>query len=398
MILSSRELQFDLGEEALRVITTTLTQEGLDTYAPEFYLMLRLLEEYGACTSSSGECELGPWMESLPTQFDMGIYFDDVERGYLPQLASKLLDLQERQLDAFRKTLDRLAKMDKRYETLLNMCQNGDAKEEDGGGEGMDNIQDAVRWAFSVVFSRSWRSPSQSDDARIVPLADCCNHGDADGGSNVLIEEPEGSYGPTQVVLKTDVDRDAELLLSYGPGYDPSRFLVIFGFFDAKVEEVFCGVAFTDPSEELVHLGGTDRSKMVYRRDGAIANAVWDTILYATLAQEPEEQQLFYDAHVRGDAEAFQSYHRKYRLEVAASLRNHVEQVLKTEYPVPTDAELSTIDFAMHPRLKMILQHNRFMRTVFTNVRDRLEKTIRLEVEKRRAEMQEQDGGSETNY
>ena len=38
----------------------------------------------------------------------------------------------------------------------------------------------------------------------------------------------------------------------------------------------------------------------------------------------------------------------------------------------------------------MILKHNRFMRKVFGNVKDRPEKQVMLEVEKRRAELKDQ--------
>jgi len=375
MILSSRELQLDLSEEASDVVLNSLKEDGLDTYASEFFLMLRVLEVYVAHKTGIEDADeyddFGPWLESLPTTFDMGIYFDSTERSYLPQLAAKLLDLQERQLAAFRKAFSALVDQEERYQVLTSSDKD-----------------DIVKWAFSIVFSRSWRSPSNPDDARIVPIADCFNHGDS---ANVIVEEPEGAYGPTEVLLKSDVDKDTELLLSYGPGYDPSRFLVIFGFYDETVEEVFCGVAINGPSDEQIELGCTDRSKMIYRSDGAIANSVWDTVLYTTLSQVPEEQQLFFEAYKSGDAEQFQALHRKYRLEVAAALRNHAEQVLATEYRVPSDKELASINIKEHRRLNMILRHNRFMRRVFETVKARLEQIISMEVDKRRKLMQEEE-------
>ena len=370
VILSSQDAQASLTKEEVDIVMTTLKPGGLDAYAGEFFLMLRLLQEVAACKDENS-CSLGPWLDSLPTDFDMGIYFDDLERSYLSQLASKLLDLQERQLAAFRLACNALVDCDEKHASLFE-------------SEGSKHA-DVVKWAFSVVFSRSWRSPSDPDDARIVPLADNFNHGE---NANVIVEE--GENGVTQVVLKTDVERDTELKLSYGPGYDPSRFLIIFGFFDDTVREVFCGVAFTDPSAELVHLGAADRSAMIYRDDGAISNAVWDSTLYVTLAQKPDEQKAFYEARINDDAETFQELHRKYRLEIALSLKNHADAVLQTEYLVPTDQELSKINVKEHPRLPMILRHNRFMRKVFSNVKDRLEKQVLLEVEKRRAELKDE--------
>ena len=381
VVVSSEDARSSLTAEEVDIVVNTLQSDGLETYAPEFFLMIRLLQEVRVQAAqqqnqNGGSSMLGPWLDSLPTEFDMGIYFDEVERGYLPQLASKLLDLQERQLAAFRGACDALADHDGRHAALF-----------EAGDDGKYVADDIVKWAFSIVFSRSWRSPSNPDDARIVPLADNFNHAEE---ATVIVEEPEGEGGATTVVLKTDVERDTELKLSYGPGYDPSRFLIIFGFFDETVREVFCGVAFTDPSEELVKLGATDRSAMIYRDDGAISNAVWDSTLYVTLSQKPEEQAAFYEARINDDAEAFQTLHRKYRLEIALSLKNHAEAVLQTEYLVPTDQELSKIDVKEHPRLPMILKHNRFMRKVFGNVKDRLEKQVMLEVEKRRAELKDQ--------
>ena len=380
VVVSSQDGRSSLTAEEADIVVSALQSDGLETYAPEFFLMLRLLQEVRAANAeqqqnNGGIGMLGPWLDSLPAEFDMGIYFDEVERGYLPQLASKLLDLQERQLAAFRRACDALAGHDERHAALFE------------AGDIDDGADDIVKWAFSIVFSRSWRSPSNPEDARIVPLADNFNHGEE---ANVIVEEPEGEGGATTVVLKTDVERDTELKLSYGPGYDPSRFLIIFGFFDETVREVFCGVAFTDPSEELVQLGATDRSAMIYRDDGAISNAVWDSTLHVTLSQKPDEQKAFYEARINDDAETFQALHRKYRLEIALSLKNHAEAVLNTEYLVPSDQELSKIDVKKHPRLPMILKHNRFMRKVFGNVKDRLEKQVLLEVEKRRAEMKDQ--------
>mmetsp|Transcript_18259 Transcript_18259/g.52227 ORF Transcript_18259/g.52227 Transcript_18259/m.52227 type:complete len:507 (+) Transcript_18259:52-1572(+) len=381
VVVSSQDALSSLTTEEVDIVTNTLKSDGLDTYASEFFLMLRLLQEvaaYKGRADRQGGGTLGPWLDSLPTEFDMGIYFDDLERSYLPQLASKLLDLQERQLAAFRKACDALADHDGKHATLFET--DDDSKCAADG--------DTVKWAFSIVFSRSWRSPSNSEDARMVPLADNFNHGEE---ANVIVEEPEGDSGVTRVVLKNDdVERGTELKLSYGPGYDPSRFLIIFGFFDETVREVFCGVAFTDPSEELVRLGASDRSSMIYRDDGAISNAVWDSTLYVTLAQKPDEQRAFYEARINDDAELFQALHRKYRLEIALSLKNHAEAVLQTEYLVPTDQELSKINVKEHPQLPMILKHNRFMRKVFGNVKDRLEKQVLLEVEKRRAEVKDE--------
>lgn len=368
LVLSSRDAERAMDPTVLSEIREVLSARGLETYQSEFLLMLRFLTEFVLDQNS----RWAPWIDSLPRDLDIGIYFDEIEKSFLPQLASKFLDLQERLLDAFRQAFTHIAKSDETLSSLNTDHEEGD--------------DDIIKWAFGIVFSRSWRAPSDSEDARIVPIADCFNHGDV---ANVLVqEENESSDAATKIILKRDVERDTELLLSYGPGHDPSRFLIIFGFFDDAVTEIFCGVAFSNPSPEMVDLGCADRAKMVYQKDGLIANAVWDSVLYATLAQKPAEQKEFYDAHAKGDSASKLAMHEKYRLEVTAALRNHCDAVLSSEYRVPSDDEMTALDLSKHPRLSTIVRHNRAMRKFFESTKARLDAIISVEVDKRRSNMQ----------
>lgn len=361
--------------EALReAVDSSLAESGLEEYEPEFRLVVRVLSEV-ALGDESPRVE---YLRCLPETFDTGIYMTDDERAILPPVAFALAEFQDRQLKAFELGVRIIADVDPRLGESLS-------REDDGG----DRL---IRWAFSVVFSRSWRTPSSGDDgsgggaeeeeASIVPFADMFNHRDP---ANVVVSYDDDSIA---VILKEDVEleegRDAatELCLNYGQN-DPSRLLVIFGFVDPTTPEIYSNVNFPDPDDDLIRLGAGDRTKMVYRtRDGAIANSVWDCVLYATLGSRPEERKRLVDAVVNGDAEIRKALHDKYALETSLALKNHVEQTLLESYPlqsIPQGGKETT-------RTALIRQHNNFVRGVFEKVKARLEGMVESETKRRLAE------------
>ena len=143
--------------------------------------------------------------------------------------------------------------------------------------------QEAILWAFNVVYTRSWRVGGEdgSDaDSNIVPLVDMFNHGDP---ANVaVIQDPELDPKNVNIVLQTDLDMQLDtsnvnLHLSYGLT-NSHRFLTIFGFVDESMPVLFSQIVFKSPSPEMIALGCNDRSEMVFNaKDGAVANAVWDS-------------------------------------------------------------------------------------------------------------------------
>ena len=237
------------------------------------------------------------------------------------------------------------------------------------------------------------------------------NHAD---DASVVVNYPEtgrldendntSNDATVKFVLNQDVDPHdkPQLCLSYGLTTNPYRFLILFGFANDQMKEIYCQVLFTKPSKEMIELGCNDRSKMVYRtQDGAISNTVWDTVLYSLLeqqvagnAQVEATREEFYQAHVTGDEETKAAIRERYILESSMTLRNHVDRTLK-EFNELVDKVDAIIEASgdkdmvnkEYPRLDMIHKHNKFVQGVFQKVQQRLEGIIQAETTKRRQAM-----------
>jgi len=238
-----------------------------------------------------------------------------------------------------------------------------------------------LQWAFSIVFTRSHRYSTHGEiSADVVPVADIFNH--RNPGDILWNDTPD--Y--VEFVLKADVEINSgesrDLFMSYGLAHNPHRFLTIFGFVDESIPEVLSQVLFKTPTAEMIALGCNDPTKMVFRsEDGMIANAVWDSMLYALLVSESGEQMALYNAHVQGDKEAKAAIHSRYALEVSLALKKHVEQALAESYSEVQDDPL--VDDTDHPRLHLIRQHNSFLREIFLKVKCRLDGMIHAELRRR---------------
>eukprot|EP00957_Ditylum_brightwellii_P022674 1709863-Ditylum_brightwellii.AAC.1 len=188
------------------------------------------------------------------------------------------------------------------------------------------------------------------------------NHSGERANAGVQDFLSEDSY----LELTQDVSKGSELTISYGVPYNQFRLLVVFGFFDIGCEEIFSNMNFPgkDQDEALVDMGCTDPSKLVFRVDaGLAANAVWDASLYIALSSNPKEQRALHDAHLRGDRKAKSALHAKHNLQASVLLGEHE-------------------DYEQHSNLRMIIEHNRWMRVAFGRVFDRVNGMVQQEIKK----------------
>jgi len=287
---------------------------------------------------------------------------DEVERSHLPALTRGLVKLQDRQLEVFNKAVQSLS------DDLLSTELKKDS--------------DLLRWAFSIVFTRSHRySTDTNSKSEVIPLGDLFNH--RDPADVIWNDTPDF----VEFVLREDIEvppgESRDIYLSYGLP-NPHRFLAIFGFVDDYIAEVPSQVMFTNPTPEMVAMGCNDPRRMVFRsEDGLIANAVWDSILYSVLASNPSEQKELYEAHMQGDRKAKAEIHSRYALEVSMALKNHVEQALVESYSEVS--ELPTTDEGDHPTLLLIAKHKKLIREVFQKVKTRLDGIVDMEWRRRAA-------------
>jgi hypothetical protein len=236
---------------------------------------------------------------------------------------------------------------------------------------------DLIRWAFNVVFTRAWGKDGDENRTDIVPMGDMFNHGYP---GNVFIHYDEEDN--CNVVLKHDVEAGTPLYLSYGMETNPYRFMVVFGFVDESQTSIFSQVIASDPSKRHVDMG-YDLSKMVFNTtDGAIAEEVWDVMLFCMLEQVPEIQEVFYQAHVTGDHKTKAAIRRKFLLENCIMMKKHVDGTLQE-----MEALLQKIDqqdISNHDLLPMIRQCNVFVARTFSKVKSRVDQMIQAELAQRK--------------
>jgi len=351
LILSSKRAEED-DFPRMRSLAQFFEQKGAKDLVPQFFLFLKVLKEY----ERGPDSPYFPWLDAMPRKFSTAICFDDFEMQCLPPFVGSLARLDRINFGTFTEALQRV---DPDY---IRPATKADST--------------AIKWAFNVVFTRCWSS--RPDEVQIVPFADMFNHA---SDSNVQVKYD--AEGNCKVVLTKNVQQGEALNLSYGAPTNPSRFLSTFGFLDQSPPATFCKIMTARPSKELVNLG-YDFSRMVfYVEDGAIAEEVWDVILYSLLENRPEERQRFYHAHMTQDRQTKVMMQSQYLSETINALLLHVDKTL---------SELAELEYKMqaegpngHENLAMIWYHNAFVKDTFGKVKARLDRMLANEKARRQA-------------
>ena len=68
--------------------------------------------------------------------------------------------------------------------------------------------------------------------------------------------------------------------MSYGCPTNPSVFFAKYGFLDQTSPASFCKILDTTKSTETEFLGGDKLSKMLFYKNSAISEELWDVVLY----------------------------------------------------------------------------------------------------------------------
>mmetsp|Transcript_17244 Transcript_17244/g.26296 ORF Transcript_17244/g.26296 Transcript_17244/m.26296 type:complete len:489 (+) Transcript_17244:183-1649(+) len=358
IVLSSSSIKFRLTKEAINFSINSLLNHRMNEYTPEFFLMISILCEYKKGISSPWY----PWLRTLPKEFNNGLYLDDLERSCVKQVAFEFLEHQEKQWKSFYTTTKFLGGQVRGLSLLT---------------DGTDDH--LIRWAFSIVFTRSWRTQDEelSIDANIVPLGDMFNHDSR--RNNVRVHQNRTADDTSvRIVLQKDAGTDTGLYLSYGITQYPARFLVIFGFCDESCPEVYANITFDDrhDQKEIGDMGFTDSTKMVFRaKDGAIGQTVWNAVLYKVLRMEDlDGAKKFYVAHQTNDLRTMVELHSKWETEVMLQLQNHVREMLKKHAP-PLHFDSAEAIYH-HPRLELIAKYYTLMNDILEKVKEQVDLAI----------------------
>lgn len=363
LVLSSADPQL---EDLIPSIVVTMSETSMEYYVPECILMISILLE-----KAKGENSLWqPYLETLPKSFNTGIYLDSLEKSHVERFASEFLQQQERQFTACLKAIQECKNkkiLPKELITKLDL-------------EGKNN--DLLKWVFSVVFTRSWRSPT-GQEANLVPLGDMFNHDSemANVVPNILND------GSIQMSLKEDVSEGSPLFLSYGMGTIPARFLVTFGFWDRSTP--FMDANLTIPEEFSV-----DRSQLVVStKNGGIAEEVWNLAIYHVLKErDPESANHFATAYRNQDTTTLDQICTKWELEGAMYLRLHALKIVGETYP---DMDIAPENLSESPRrYGMIARYNNGMRESWIKVGSYLMEEIEYILRQRELELETTDQSS----
>ncbi|KAG7355693.1 hypothetical protein IV203_000379 [Nitzschia inconspicua] len=352
-------------------------------YLPEFILIFKVMREVYLGKNSRWYA----WWQSLPQTFATGLYLDDIERKFVDCMAGEFLYTQDLQHKAFVGLMRRLLNAQESRKIIPDGMYTWLRQSQhliDGNGQNL--FESLVKWAFTVVFTRSWRSADRQH-AQIVPLGDLANHDSQLANLRPLFRPVDGAF---QFYLTRDLMNVSELLpgklyLSYGQSYCPARYLVLFGFCDVSAPYVDAHIDFLEDEEDIANkdlendgnlwpMRYLDQTCLVIStKSGAMSEEVWIAFLYKVLREkDPEELSMlrksFESGHlaptVDGD-ELVAKLLEKWELTLTSEIRAHYQRLLETDFaPIIVTEQ----DLLEHPNLSMIVSYNLFMRECFIGV------------------------------
>lgn len=336
MILSSNNAVEEFGrlEDAEQLIESSNASSELRQY----YLMLKILVEYEKGEDSPWYA----WLNSLPRYYSNGASMTPFCYKCLPPLVASLAMKERSNLNHLQV---------KRVPFLSNDIK-GNA--------------DLWKWAFQIVYTRSFEANDGTGDLRIAPMADMFNHGSAETEVEIAYDEEGNCYAQTT----RDVPAGSPLRMSYGDPTNPSFLFARYGFLDETSPATFCKIIPPHVNSEMLELGYAHNRMLFYKDTGDISQEVWDVLLYQILGvSDMARRRELYEAHINDDYQAKQSLHEHYYQETSAELLDHINSFIEQLDELSKKGEGR--DVRDHPRLPLILRHNEFVKSTFLTVKDR---------------------------
>ena len=342
--LTSRRIrteEFAALEPTIAQYFDATNTNGQINLACQFYIFLKVLQEF----DKGEQSPYYAWLNALPRKFTTAITFDSFEVDCLPPFVGFLAKRDRANFDLFVEVLNSVDT------PSISAATKAD--------------YEACKWAFNVVFTRA---RAAFEEAEIIPMADMLNH-----RADPNVEVQYDDEGNVHVILLRDVQPNEPLYKSYGQVTNPSRFLATYGFFDVSSQATYCKLMSGKTlTPELVNLGFVYDRMVFYHETGAIADEVWDVMLYTILGNiDKGQQQQFYNAHMQGDYATKQNMHAHYRLQASQGLLQHVDEMLIELSNCAS--KIQQENHGGHENLAMIQYHNDFVRETFLKVRTNLE-------------------------
>ena len=329
------------ADDALKL----LQNNGMIHLSQQFLLFLQVLLIY----QQGDQSPHFPWMSALPRKWNTAVSMDKFCMSCLPPYIKSLCQEKRDQLDAFHLALQE-------FQHISPEIKGND---------------DLMKFAYNVVFTRSF--PSASDgDLKLIPMVDMINHGYP--GNVELAYDENGGCG---VVLARDVAPGEPLLLSYGEPSNPSRLLATYGFLSESASTTNCKLMFKNPSQELIDVG-YDPSRMLFETaTGAVSQEVWDVLLYSRLEKKPEladAARAFHQASISGDNQTKNAIHGQYFRHTCGALMRHIDHILIEVHDLTV--KMNAYDSSKHPRLPLLRRHHEMVTSTFKKVKANVEQMM----------------------
>ncbi|CAJ1930935.1 unnamed protein product [Cylindrotheca closterium] len=324
-------------------------------------LMIRLLEEMSKQESSNWY----PWLQSLPKKFKTGVFWDDVERSHVQQMAPEALQIHMDQWDL--------------CSHVVQLLQYGFFEDEGGTFspsfrpwlEGQEDLEFTLKRVFSIVCARSWKS-SNGRQLKIVPFAERLGRDKGSGNIRPFIRgDPESAL---QVVLTQGVLANEKLCMPCTMGDNLARPLVNCGYVDYSTPYMGAHVLTESLVDQMFDWPMVDVQELVVStRNGAVSGETWKLFLYTVLHQY--DQPLLQSIKLAEENELLESdlsvdtlleeAMQKWEGVVATSAKQHFQSVLDSQFP---PLFFSQEDLEGHEHLRLIMEFNLYMRTTVMKV------------------------------
>ena len=344
IVLSSASVEEEFGLACLQEAEAVLMQVDEKAFMkgkrseshyrlPLFRLMVRILLEW-----EKGENSIYyPWLNSFPRQFFNGVSMTKRCFQCLPPYAGWLASTERINYGHFNMALKQ-GNVPLTYETINN--------------------REVVKWAYNVALTRYQEVYEGGQRVKkIAPMADMLNHA-AENNCQISFDE----MGNCQVTSLYDIPAGSALTVSLGDPTNPTPIFAQYGFLPQDCTTIFCKAMHL---EKQIYELGYDFSELLFEtQTGEIAPKVWDLFLYDLLQKsDPGSAQEFCIACQNDDEGTKQSYHNQYYAYTLDALKQHVYSILHDAERLTGRAQ--AYDLETHPRVPVIVAHNRLVIQTF---------------------------------
>ena len=374
MILSSNKAAAELRSDDMEQAEKLLASLNAEDEVRQFYLMIKVLLEL----EKGQDSPWFPWFNSLPRYYtnaasmtpvsvdpDVGrfcFYNISIPSLLLNQWVPSyryFLDVVQLCYNCLQSLMRKLA-MEER--AIMNHLTTAVKKCPYLSVDTKGNTELLV-FAFQIVYTRAF--DAVDGDLRLVPMGDYFNH-----GTQTEVVMAYDDDGNLFCQTSYDVPAGTPLRMSYGDPTNPSYLFARYGFLDESSPAVFCKMFPPHINKDMLELGYAE-NRLLFGKDGSISEEVWDLLLYRYLSStKVGDRRKLMQAHRDGDYATKRALQEQYYPKTMPLLLDHIDTFVSQLDRLTEKGQQR--DPREHPRLPLILEHNRIVKETFLRARETL--------------------------